>query len=102
MGGSNKLQEFQIRSLLWYDELRRDIQWKVLLPTWRRRTGQKQLFNGGLGSSFIALICTDIFLWQRSWDIFRENMFNDYGTAQDKLSEVGMDKSEMVISAVRV
>jgi hypothetical protein len=60
MEGSNKLQEFQIRSLLWYDELRRDIQWKVLLPTWRRRTGRKQLFNGGLGSSFIALFCTGL------------------------------------------
>lgn len=29
-------------------------------------------------------------------------MFNDYGTAQDIISKVGIDKSEMVISAVRV
>ncbi|OBT91756.2 hypothetical protein VE01_10219 [Pseudogymnoascus verrucosus] len=37
-----------------------------------------------------------------SWDLDREYMFNDYGTAQDTISQVGIDKSEMVISAVRV
>ncbi|OBT82112.1 hypothetical protein VE02_08782 [Pseudogymnoascus sp. 03VT05] len=49
--------------------------------------------EGGLGENNYLLL---------SWDIFRDNMFNDYGTAQKKLEEVGMDKSEMVISAVRV
>lgn len=29
-------------------------------------------------------------------------MYNDYGTAQATISKVGVDKSEMVISAVRV
>lgn len=75
---------------------------KYYCPHGEGGLGENQLFNDGLGSSFIALFCTDILLWQLSWDIFRENMFQNYSIAQDKLWEVGIDKSEMVTSAVRV